>query len=246
MPRTTVKTVSYSGSRKYAASRKAVAKAAQILRKRMGGTITQPLATYGFRSGYGSRGPELKTNDVNTGIAVIPASITAGNAALLNGIAVGDDYNTRDGRVINMKSLLLRVFIYPSATVTSPQGGTVRVLVVLDKQSNGATTAATSAILQSDAYDSAMNLSNRSRFKVIVDKYVSMNATNYSGGALTAGSPGGRIVKVFKKFNYQTIYNTTTNVDTAISSGSLNLYIIASTANEFVADIFARVRFTDG
>jgi len=246
MGRTTIKTTTYAGSRKYMASRRAVAKAAQVLRKRMGGTIRQPLATYGFRSGYGSRGPELKVNDVNTGVTAIPANITAGNGANLNAIVVGDDYNTRDGRIINMKSLLLRVFVYPSATVASPQGGTVRILVVMDKQSNGAVNAATATILQADAYDSPINLSNRSRFKVIVDKYVPMNACNYAAGALTTGSPGGRVVNIFKKLNFQTVYNTTTGVDTAISSGALTLYIIASTANEFVADIYSRVRFTDG
>lgn len=243
MVRSTVKTVSYtSGSRKYIASRKAVARAAALLRGRVARIPRAPLRTGGFYGQYNRRGrEELKVINVDNITAAIP---NTGTLVLLNGVAAGSDYTQRVGRKICLKSLLLRCFLYPSSTVSAPIGDIVRILVIYDAQANGAAPSVAD-ILENGSYDGPMTLNNRDRFKVLSDKYYTMNANTYTAGAPTAGSPVTRIHKIFKKMSMDTIFNGTGNTVGAIQSGSLYMLYIGANNNASQLDCYSRVRFTD-
>lgn len=115
-------------------------------------------------------GPEKKNNDVDatttTGthlhLAAGASTWVVGNAVqLLNGMAQGTTAVTRLGRKIQGKKL--HISYTAALNPTSTQGGTIKVRVVYDKQSNGAAFAVLD-YLAINAFNSANNLDNSDRF----------------------------------------------------------------------------------
>jgi len=228
--------------RKLRAARTAVAKAATLLRSRSGGNLRAPLATYGWYGRYNRRGrTELKTVDT----AVSQTVSNSGTVTLINGIAQGNDFNNRDGRICNMKSVYWRYSVSPnSSTTTLNQGDSVRVMIVYDMQSNG--TAANIAQLFAGAdCHSAMNLNYRDRFKVLYDKSVNMAAGAYTATALTVGSPTTKTFNVYKKLDLETVFQSTGSGVADISTGSMFLITWGLANQASVVIGYMRVRFTD-
>ena len=247
MVRTSVKTISYSsGSRKVARSRQLVNKAAQLLRARMAGTPRAPLRTGGFYGLYQRRGrDELKVIDVAN--AVNGAIGTAGGSiTLLNGVSQGTDYTNRIGRKIILKSLLARLNVVPNIANSAPQGDIIRIMIVYDCQTNAAAPVLSDIILNGTVtYQSPMNLNNRDRFKILSDKFVTMEANVYTAGALTAGSPRPKQLKIFKKMNMEQIFGGTGNTVGSIQTGAIWLVIVAATSAFSTITFETRVRFMD-
>lgn len=243
MVRSSVKTITYSsGSRKYARSRQLVAKAAQLIRARMAGPPRAPLRTGGFYGVSTYRGrTELKAVDTNTSLSAIAGN---GSLQLINGIATGTDYTDRTGRKIILKSLLARIFIYPTLTTSSSYGVVTRCLIIYDSQANGANPATTD-ILNVATYDAPMNLNNRDRFKILYDKYVTTPSFVNTASALTVGSPTPRIFKIFKKMNLEQIFGGTGSTIGSIQTGSIFVLLINSEDQKTSADAYFRVRFVD-
>jgi len=244
MVRTSVKTISYSsGSRKYAASRKSVARAAALIRKRMAGTPRAPMRTGGFYGLYDRRGRnELKVIDTDQALSTTVA--VGGTITLINGIAQGTDYNQRIGRKILMKSIFSKFFLVPNSTLNQVQGNIVRVMVFYDSQTNGSAPAV-SDVLTTGVYDSPLNLNNRDRFKIIIDKYYTMGAAVYTSGALTAGSPYPTYCKKFKKCSLEVVFGGTGATVGSIQSGGLFMLTIAAIDSITWCDTYHRVRFLD-
>lgn len=142
-----------------------------------------------------------------------------------------------------MKSLLFRAVLYPSTSASAVFGNTIRLLLIYDCQTNAATPAITD-FFAGGVYLEAMNLTNRDRFKVIKDWFVPVEATVYTGAALTAGSPKEHMVKVFKKMSMEEIFGGTGATVGSIQTGALFLVAIAQTAN-WNMDYQSRVRFID-
>ena len=91
------------------------------------------------------------------------ASTSAGwSINCLNDVAQGTTAITRIGRKILMKSVLVQGLL---ATNT---GNSARVLIVYDRQPNGALPAATD-VLTSNTIMAAQNLDNRDRFLILAD-----------------------------------------------------------------------------
>lgn len=229
-------------ARKLAAARAAVRKAAATMRGRTTTSLRAPLRTGGWYGLYDRRGrTELKVIDTDN---IQGAISSIGTFTLINGVAQGTDYTARIGRKITMRSILIRLFFYPSSTVSAPIGDIIRVIVFFDSQTNGAAPAITD-LLNTNAYDSPMNLNNRDRFRVITDKYMTMNANTYTTGAPTAGSPVTRHCKIWKKMGLETIFGATGGSVGSIQSGSLYLLIMNAVNNASQVDSYSRVRFVD-
>ena len=225
MVRTSVKSITYSsGSRKVARSRQLVNKAAQLLRARMAGSTRAPLRTGGFYGLYNRRGrEELKVIDAALTTTTVG---TGSNIYLLNGVAQGTDYTNRIGRKVILKSLLIRATCIPNTASNTPAGDVIRMLVIYDCQTNSAAPVI-GDILQNSSINDPMNLNNRDRFKVIADKYITLNACQYAAGTLTAGSPQTKQVKLFKKMNLEQIFSGTNNTVGSIGTGALFLVLIS-------------------
>lgn len=119
---------------------------------------------------------ELKdiTNLFTTANQFALATSTA-TLLLCNGCAQGTTANTRLGRRIVMRSILIRGVVSKSTTQTG-EGG-IRVLLVYDMQANATAPLATD-ILQSDSIQGVQNLNNSNRFKIIYDKHFALGAVD--------------------------------------------------------------------
>lgn len=243
MVKYTVKT--YSGGRasssKVAASRKLVTKAAQLLRSRNATAPRAPLSTRGYYGSYDRRGrDELKYIDTtSTGTVNGTGSLT-----LLNGIAQGQDINQRIGRKVNLKSIFFRLDLYPATTASSPTGDIVRILVIYDCQTNSSAPGIGN-ILVSPQYLAPMNLDYRDRFKILIDKHVTMPANVYTTGALTSGEGMPKICKVWKRLNMDEVFNGTAATIGSIATGSIYLLLLALGTNVTTANMWCRIRYTD-
>lgn len=131
------------------------------------GTTRQAMRVGGWANP--SKGGELKF--VDTSFTLTPPIggsdfTTPGATSLVNGIANGSSAETRIGRKVTLKSILIR-YSYALAA-TSVGGATGRLMVVYDKQSN-ATAPLETDILLADNFLSPNNLSNRDRFVTLFD-----------------------------------------------------------------------------
>jgi len=239
MPRSSIKSKS-SATRKLNAAAKAVKSArATILANRR---MSAPPRSGGY---YGVGSGELKL--IDTGAAAITAVGSGAGASFvtLNGCVPGSDISNRIGRKIVMKSLLGRLSIYPVATTNAPIGDVLRVIIFLDHQTNATGPTATTDVLQTANYQSPLNLANRDRFKVIFDKFFTVNANSYTAGALTTGDPRPVHKKLYKKMTEPTIYNAGT-AGTVADITSNSLHMLAITANgQTRLEYNYRVRFID-
>lgn len=169
---------------------------------------------------------------------------TTGSVTLLNGVATGTDFTDRIGRKIVLKSLYLRGIIKP---VDNNVGNTLcRMLVVYDMQSNGAAPAITD-VLKSSSPAAQLNMNNRDRFRVLIDKQFALGAVSDAAGASLAGSPTVHSLKKYKKCNLEVLFNGTTNAIGSIATGSLYMITVGDqvAGNGGQGLISSRVRFVD-
>lgn len=206
--------------------------------------LSAPLRTGGFYGQWNrpvTAKPELKVIDIALTNQTVAA---AGNVILLNGVATGTDFTSRIGRKIVLKSLLLRANSYYTAAVSTQVGDNVRVMVVCDNQANGAAPAVTDILVAADPV-SPMNLNNRDRFRVLMDKVINHAGAVFAAGALTNGSPSMRSIKKYIKLNMESIYSGTGATVGSLASGALYLVLIGFNNNATDFDYITRVRFID-
>jgi hypothetical protein len=113
-----------------------------------------------------------------TTVAAAQACDTTGALNLLNGVVPGTAVNERLGRAIELESLELHL----QDTVTGGTGVDQfhRILIVADRQPNGAALAITD-VLDSVSVVSPINLANRARFTILWDEFHHLNATAEAG-----------------------------------------------------------------
>jgi len=172
---------------------------------------------------------EFKQKDVT-------ASGTVDNVAdiiLLNGLAKGDDFDTRDGRVVRVKSIQVALLYELSASATFTQ---LRIMVVLDKQPNEVTMVILD-LLDSSALQSFRNLDNRKRFVILRNEVVNMSISGAQGGYW----------EYYKKFNLKTVYDDSdagTIVD--ISTNAIYLVLLSNEPTNLPTVVRStRVRYID-
>ena len=180
-----------------------------------------------------TRGPEKK--DITFALATLVAPLTASftQPTLINGVATGTDGTTRIGRKILMKSLQIR-YICGSGYPQSQH----RVLIVYDKQANGALPTA-STVLDTNSFMSPMNLSNSDRFVVLVDD---ISDSTQSSVLNIAG-------KRYVKCNLEAVFSGVTSGIASIASGSIFIMVannadptVGITSNFYFT---TRIRFID-
>lgn len=209
-------------------------------------------ATRGYRGQYGKykrAEKELKVVEVQgPGTFGNISSVANGGVFLLNGCAQGSDYTQRVGREIMIKSLFIRGF---TQLGSANESDVQRVVVVLDTQANGTTPVfgdifnnVTAALTFADP-STLNNLSNRDRFRIIIDKAWPSNVSNSS--SLQAY----KTFKKFKKLNIKVTYNGTGATAGAIQTNAIWLFLLGiynQTANPTFVSSFnfvSRIRFND-
>lgn len=166
------------------------------------------------------------------------AADTTGAILLLNGIARGDDYNTREGRQIWMHHMELRIQF--SVTGATGIDQTQRCLLVLDTQPNGVALTVAN-VLESASTLAYPTLEYRNRFKILMDHAISLNASAEAGS------------HTFMKRYFKLLYPVTFNAGNAgtiadIATNSLYFISLGSSAPGVTAGaitVASRIRFED-
>ncbi len=131
------------------------------------------------------------------------------------------------------------------AGATPKSGDTVRVILYLDKQVNGATASAT-LILESANYQSFNNLSNSGRFCTLMDRTYTLNHTNLASDGAGVVSSSNIFVddSFYKDCNIPIEFNSTSGVITEISSNNIGVLLLAK-VGEVAFESKMRLRFSD-
>lgn len=171
---------------------------------------------------------ELRQNSTYVAAGTIPQ---AGVRTLMNGMLVGVGDNTRSGNKIIAKYLEMRIDFGLDGTAlvgTTAQNYVYRLLILWDKQPNGALPVINDLLLNSGAagnnYYSPVNFNFKARYKVFYDKTWSIapHASSRQAIGTTTYDSYDKHVIVRKKLNRTTVYNNGTAGDvTDIISNAL-------------------------
>lgn len=167
---------------------------------------------------------------------------TTGYDYCLSGLLPGNTASTRIGSRVAIQSIQLSLKLTPHATTASDS----RVLLVVDRQANGAQAAGTDYLV-SDSLTGLKNLASRMRFRTLMDKKVAglPLATNSNYG-------GGRPLVIDKFVKFSSPLSVDYNAGTAgtvadIITNNVFLHLVGSTAAGSGATLTGniRVRYSD-
>ncbi len=204
--------------------------------------------TGGFYGRYSGRSGELKFLDLQLDDAAIATAGESLSTGSINVIAQGVTESQRVGRKCTIKSINWRYVLTlaeADAVGTAPPADTVRLIMYVDKQCNGATAPVTQ-ILESANWQSFRNLANSGRFNFLMDKTVAMNRNGLaSDGAGVVSSNGTRKEFTFyKKCNVPIEFISTTGAIAEIRSNNIGVLVISfGGVTSMVGKI--RLRFSD-
>lgn len=158
-------------------------------------------------------------------------------------IPQGVTESTRVGRQCQIKSLQLRgTVLYTPAADTS--GASIAyILLVQDRQANGAAAAVTDVMTSSNLAVGMVNLANSERFRII--KRWNIDLTS-GAGVSGAYARDLKTVDFYTKLNVPLEFSSTTGAITELKSN--NLFILAGadiTDDEITFSGSCRLRFTD-
>lgn len=206
------------------------------------------------------RKPEVKGVDLSeNNIHFTSAGIFS---SALNATVAGANESNRIGRKISMRSVQIRGAVYPYQAGAAPIRDFIRLILVYDRQPNGAAPALADVLEDVDQAGtrtttsfSGLNLSNADRFKVLRDWHWAMPVANLAGAASgdeQVSDPGATLmsIKAFVKLNgLETHYNAGAAGTIAdITTGALFLLAVGLSAEanaqyRFLFD--TRVRYAD-
>lgn len=161
--------------------------------------------------------------------------VTAGVIINLALVPQGQTDVTRIGNKITATSIACRGL----TTQDTATNGTLRIIVFIDKQANGAAAAVTD-ILETANFASFRNLDNVDRFDILVDDYHTINAMN-------TGSGSEYFWQYYKKLDVPIHFSGATGAITELRSNNIGILYISSIAALNAAQLggVARLRYTD-
>jgi len=185
---------------------------------------------------------EMKYMDTDIDAMTLGYGIDA--KLLMNGIEEGTGASQRIGKRITIRGIQLGILLGTPITTGLTQW--VRVVVVQDKQANGAECG------WDDVFDDGtggndytslsdpLKVENRYRFSILYDRTVMIDVQS-------AGSQQ-RMIRMFKKVNIPVIYGNTGEEVDDINTNSIYLLVKPSMAAGTAAAViggYTRVRYTD-
>ena len=204
--------------------------------------------TGGFYGRYSGTAPgELKFHDVDLDDVTTSSSGLVTDS--INKIAQGVTESTRVGRKCTLKRIGWKYEVKldeRDGVANPPNGDVVRIIMFLDKQCNGATAAVTD-LLESADYQSFNNLANSGRFRVLMDKVVTINYRNLAsdGAGIVSSTEVMQSGSFYKRCNIPLEFSATTGAITEIRSNNIGVLIISRGSSAGFASKI-RLRFSDG
>ncbi len=198
---------------------------------------------YARRVGYYGRynkasgvGRELKFHDVDLDDGVIAAGGTI--TPSINLIAQGVTESARIGRKCVIKKIQWRYRLCLTNS-TSGTTDTVRIIMYLDKQANGATAAVTDILETADIH-SFNNLVNSGRFRILMDRSVDVLKTSGGDASGTLNHADIHMSGTFfKNCNIPLEFAGTTGAITEIRSNNLGVLLLGK---DGVAQFDSKIR----
>ncbi|AXQ66575.1 MAG: putative viral capsid [Circoviridae sp.] len=183
-------------------------------------------------------GGELKFHDTATNGTVTTTGLLLDN--IPTGIANGTGESERIGRQITGTRLNLNgVFTLPASAANTSD--VVRLMVVQDKQCNGALFTSAELLQLGTSFLSYRNLENAKRFEVFCDERIVLDSKMQ-----TAAATAGAVTHYFKKsINLRDMvfeYSGVTGSITDLKSNNLAVYLI-SEKGFIVCDLYTRLRY---
>lgn len=140
---------------------------------------------------------------------------TTATLTLINGVAQGDDSNNREGNATFNKMVTLKGRVIPNSSTVQQN---VRIILLYDKQSNGAAPTAADLLEVPTNVDTMRFWNSRARYRFLWDKTFSVG-------------PHGKNFKIVKKVRAYTKYGTaTTGVIANIVKGSIYVVTLSDAA----------------
>lgn len=176
---------------------------------------------------------------------IVTAISNNATTLLQNGLSVGADVQQRVGQKIRMTSIEGNFVI---ATAGASIAGTTsthqcRIMLIYDKQPNGAGITLNQLFVLSGAgntFLSPLNPAGKPRYEVLIDRHYNMPI---NGGAANVSE--NRIIRLYKKLNKSTKYNTgNTGLIGDINTGSL-YWLLCSDTGDLVYVFSGILRFED-
>lgn len=196
-------------------------------------------------------GRELKAFDVATSA---PNFAVAGVFTVLNTPVNGSELYQRVGRKIYMRSLHIKGFIENAATSIQDIG---RIIIFYDSQPNAAASNLATLLQDSNAAAatsglSSINLTNRERFKIIKDHFITLPSVSNAAGVLSNTSLQDQqenfsINWFIKLKGLETVFNAVNGGTVAdITSGSLYMCLVSQNqSNTWAFQFNSRLRYYD-
>lgn len=175
----------------------------------------------------------------------------AADLSCLNAIAQGDGESNRDGRRCILKSVYVKGVLEASgvADAADPQPAkVVRVIMVLDRQTNGVQLNSEDVLKDSAGSDvnSFTNLQHSGRFRIMYDRtFVIPTGVVMADGANTGSQQMGKVpFKIYRNLNIPVTFDGTTENIANITDNSLHMLAICDNATGIPKISYqARVRF---
>ena len=141
-------------------------------------------------------------------------------------ITQGSTANQRIGRKILLTDLYIRLHAYaPSSTAL--EHCAVRIMVILDKQCNGALPTQAD-ILAGTAFDNFRNLDQSHRFRTLFEKMITLNSTgittNFDANVYTSPFQSRNIFISLRNLNIPIMYDASTGAIGDLVSNNLIVY----------------------
>lgn len=190
--------------------------------------------------------------DAATSTTIQGSEADPATALALNATAQGDGENSRDGRHAQFSSLHIRGVLTwaANANATTPEvPGFVRLMVVLDTQTNGAQFSAEDVLEDTGDDDldavSLRNLQNTQRFKVLKDIYLRRPTLvgSFDGTSTDYAACNQPFAIDLSKLSIKTTYSGSTAVIGAIADNSVHVIAIRNGTNACTLRYTSRMRF---
>lgn len=198
---------------------------------------------------------EKKFHDGELASELIGLSAAASIDSILSGIAQGTTAETRIGTKAFVWSAAIRgkMQLIQTAGGSFDHDDIVRVLLVVDKQSNGTTPAIQDVLATTGTtadIHSFRNLENMNRFVVLSDNSYVFNVQAAAGdGVANDTAPVVKRFSLFKtwKTALKVVYDTTDTIGTTASIKDNNIWLMAYSEHgaRVVLEYQSRLRYTD-
>lgn len=204
-----------------------------------------PRARATFATELGESAIEYKFHDLDVDDAVIAAGATIAKDSVLT-IIQGVSESQRIGRKCTVRGINWRFRLTLASTaVAGSTSDIVRVMLYVDKQTNGAAATATDILATAD-FQSFNNLSNKGRFLVLMDRTYALSAQAGSGRGATDTLSYGETAVVdsyYKRCSIPIEYTAGTGAIAEMPSNNVGVLLLSQSGQTGFASKM-RIRFT--